>query len=195
VLGDLAEQDEVVRTMSRKQELLGHLGHASPISLLGSAGDIHERSADDIMGALSSSLEKISADANISKSLLQAAFEKQLVEAIKKHDELMTDQLLINKTMSAAEDLHARLAVAVKSLSEVHENLMARVKAVTAFAFRIGSQQTSGEKTGGHERQDNTRVRRAPANANRSQARRGHNIDKNVTQSHVGNYGVLNRTR
>eukprot|EP00927_Polykrikos_kofoidii_P012225 TRINITY_DN1525_c0_g1_i4.p1 TRINITY_DN1525_c0_g1~~TRINITY_DN1525_c0_g1_i4.p1 ORF type:complete len:389 (+),score=61.10 TRINITY_DN1525_c0_g1_i4:77-1168(+) len=195
VLGELAEQDEAARTISRKQKLLGSLGHASAISLIGSAGDVHERSADHIMDTLSSSLEKLSIEANMSKSLLQTAYEKQLAEAIEKHDDLMRDQLLLNKSNSEAEELRDRLSAAVKSLSEVHDHLLARVKAVKAFAFRIGSQQTSAEKADGHQRQDNMKVKRGPGNAKSSHTRQGYNISKNVTQSHVGSDGILNRTQ
>eukprot|EP00927_Polykrikos_kofoidii_P012222 TRINITY_DN1525_c0_g1_i1.p1 TRINITY_DN1525_c0_g1~~TRINITY_DN1525_c0_g1_i1.p1 ORF type:complete len:389 (+),score=63.27 TRINITY_DN1525_c0_g1_i1:77-1168(+) len=195
VLSELAEQDEVARTMSRKHELLGHLGHASAISLIGSAGDVHERSADHIMDTLSSSLEKLSIEANMSKSLLQTAYEKQLAEAIEKHDDLIRDQFLFNKSNSEAEELRDRLSAAVKSLSEVHDHLLARVKAVKAFAFRIGSQQTSAEKADGHQRQDNMKVKRGPGNAKSSHTRQGYNISKNVTQSHVGSDGILNRTQ
>jgi len=140
VLAELAELDEKTRSISRKQALMGDFsGSARKLSLMESVGDVHERSSDDIMDTLTSSLAKMASDANMSQNVLKDAFEKKLSEVVEKHGGLMRDQALLNKTADEAENLHERLSAAVGHLSKVHQNLLARIKAIRAFAFRLGS--------------------------------------------------------
>jgi ATP-dependent protease HslVU (ClpYQ) peptidase subunit len=166
VLVDLAELDEKTRSISRKQALLGEFGgSAKKLSLMEAMGDAHERSSDDIMGALTSSLSRLASDANTSQTMLKEAFEKKLSELLEKHDGLMRDQALLNKTSDEAENLHERLSAAVVHLSNVHQNLLARIKATRAFAFRLGS-PTSGDA--GHEDQESSAVIHERAKPRRS---------------------------
>eukprot|EP00927_Polykrikos_kofoidii_P063119 TRINITY_DN5794_c0_g1_i1.p1 TRINITY_DN5794_c0_g1~~TRINITY_DN5794_c0_g1_i1.p1 ORF type:complete len:103 (-),score=15.11 TRINITY_DN5794_c0_g1_i1:121-429(-) len=67
----------------------------------------------------------------------------------------MRDQALLNKTADEADNLHERLSAAVGHLSKVHQNLLARIKAVRAFALRVGS-SASGDV--GHEDQESSVV-------------------------------------
>jgi hypothetical protein len=140
VLADLAELDEKASSISRKQALLGSAGK---LSLMESVGDVHERSSDVIMDTLTSSLATLASDASTSQSVLKDAFEKKLSDVVETHHGLMRDQALLNKTADEAENLHERLSAAVGHLSKVHHNLLARIKAIRAFAFRLGS-PTSG---------------------------------------------------
>jgi hypothetical protein len=156
VLADLAELDEKTRSMSRKQALLGEFSSsARKLSLMESAGDVHGRSSYDIMETLTTSFTKLASDANTSQNVLKEAFEKKLSEVVEKYDGLMREQALLNKTADEAENLHGRLSAAVGHLSKVHQNLLARIKAVRAFAFRLGS-PTSGDA--GHEDQESSVV-------------------------------------
>eukprot|EP00927_Polykrikos_kofoidii_P010684 TRINITY_DN144_c1_g1_i12.p1 TRINITY_DN144_c1_g1~~TRINITY_DN144_c1_g1_i12.p1 ORF type:complete len:356 (-),score=79.41 TRINITY_DN144_c1_g1_i12:112-1179(-) len=152
VLAELAELDEKASSISRKQALLGS---ARKLSLMESVGDVHERSSDDILDTLTSSLARLASDANTSQSVLKEAFEKKLSEVVEKHDGLMRDQAFLNKTADEAENLHERLSAAVVHLSKVHQNLLARIKAIRAFAFRLGS-PVSGDA--GHEDQESSVV-------------------------------------
>jgi hypothetical protein len=156
VLADLAELDEKTRSISRKQALLGEFSSsARKLSLMESAGDVHGRSSYDIMETLAESFTKLASDANTSQNVLKEAFEKKLSEVVEKYDGLMREQALLNKTADEAENLHGRLSAAVGHLSKVHQNLLARIKAVRAFAFRLGS-PTSGDA--GHEDQESSVV-------------------------------------
>eukprot|EP00927_Polykrikos_kofoidii_P063120 TRINITY_DN5794_c0_g1_i6.p1 TRINITY_DN5794_c0_g1~~TRINITY_DN5794_c0_g1_i6.p1 ORF type:complete len:103 (-),score=12.06 TRINITY_DN5794_c0_g1_i6:162-470(-) len=67
----------------------------------------------------------------------------------------MRDQALLNKTADEADNLHERLSAAVGHLSKVHQNLLARIKAVRAFAFRLGSPVSGGAR---HEDQESSVV-------------------------------------
>jgi hypothetical protein len=172
VLAELAELDEKASSISRKQALLGS---ARKLSLMESVGDVHERSSDVIMDSLTSSLTELASDASTSQSVLKEAFEKKLSEVLEKYDGLMRDQASLNKTADEAENLHERLSAAVGHLSKVHDNLIARIKAIRAFAFRLGS-PTSGNS--GHEDQEPTVVIHE-----RTKSRRSRHHVKNATNS------------
>eukprot|EP00927_Polykrikos_kofoidii_P010685 TRINITY_DN144_c1_g1_i13.p1 TRINITY_DN144_c1_g1~~TRINITY_DN144_c1_g1_i13.p1 ORF type:complete len:349 (-),score=84.06 TRINITY_DN144_c1_g1_i13:134-1180(-) len=150
VLAELAELDEKASSISRKQALLGS---ARKLSLMESVGDVHERSSDDILDTLTSSLARLASDANTSQTMLKEAFEKKLSEVMERYDGLMREQALLNKTADEAENLHERLSAAVGHLSKLHQNLVARIKAIRLFALRLGS-QTSGVT--GHEDQESS---------------------------------------
>jgi hypothetical protein len=152
VLSDLDELDEKTRLSSRKQALLGEYT-GSDLSLMESGGDVHARSSDDIMATLTSSLANLASDANTSQTMLKEAFEKKLSEVMERYDGLMREQALLNKTADEAENLHERLSAAVGHLSKLHQNLVARIKAIRLFALRLGS-QTSGVT--GHEDQESS---------------------------------------
>jgi hypothetical protein len=149
VLAELMELDEVARANSKKRKLLGDYNEPSrKLSLLATVGDVHERSANDIVESLASSLSQLSDEANTSKSMLREAFETRLSEVMTKHEALLRQQVSLNETMIVKEELHKRLSAAVEHLSKIHDHLLARVKAAKAFALRLGSHQPSAAAAG-----------------------------------------------
>jgi hypothetical protein len=171
VLADLAELDDKARLISRKQALLGALsGSPKQLSLMESVEDVRERSSNDIMYTLTSSFARLASDSNTSQNLLKEAFEKKRSEAEIEHDGLLRDQALLNRTADEAEKLHDRLSAAVSHLSKAHDNLVARIKAIRAFAFHLGS-AASGDSGSADQTRDAGVVNHERAKTRRSSRR------------------------
>jgi hypothetical protein len=144
VLSELAAKDEVARANYQKQELLGAKASTkTKVSLMGAVGDIHERSSDAILESLSSSLATLSSGASESTAMLKEAFEKKLTELTEKHEALLKENAALKEDQIDAEVLSKRLYTAIAGLTKSNEYLSARVKAVKAFAERMGRLQTS----------------------------------------------------
>eukprot|EP00927_Polykrikos_kofoidii_P008854 TRINITY_DN13698_c0_g1_i1.p1 TRINITY_DN13698_c0_g1~~TRINITY_DN13698_c0_g1_i1.p1 ORF type:complete len:385 (-),score=78.60 TRINITY_DN13698_c0_g1_i1:53-1156(-) len=199
VLDELAKLDEVAHTISRKQALLRDFGHGKAVSLIESVGDVHERSTNDIVDTLSSSLAELAIETNTSQSVLHDAFEKQLSDEIEKHNALMREQSFLNKSISEAEELRDRLSAAVRHLSNIHEALLARIKGVKAFAVHLGGRRGSHDL---HQSQNGIEVKEATTDRQlrsvhgdtRSHSRQEH-VSRNVTESQFGLDGSVNHTR
>jgi len=143
VLSELAAQDEVARTNDKKKELLAvRSSKGTQVSLMGAVGDIHERSSDAILETLSSSLAALSSDASVSSEMLKEAFEKKETELAGKHEDFMQENVSLKQQKSDTEELSKRLSAAVRGLTKTNEYLLARHKAVKAFAERLGRSQT-----------------------------------------------------
>jgi Ni,Fe-hydrogenase I large subunit len=144
VLSELAELDEVARAKAHKQSLLGEFSDQSTeLSLLSVARNVHERSAADIMETLSTSLSEMVDEENRSQSVLREAFEEKFLTVASKHDNILNEQVLLNKTKTDAEKLHERLSAAVTHLTMIHDQLRVRVRVFRAFAVSLGVPQTS----------------------------------------------------
>lgn len=144
VLSELAAKDEVARANNQKRELLeAEASTKTKVSLMGAVGDIHERSSDAILESLSSSLATLSSGASESTAMLKGAFEKKLTELTEKHEALLKENAALKEDQIDAEVLSKRLYTAIAGLTKSNEYLSARVKAVKAFAERMGRLQTS----------------------------------------------------
>jgi hypothetical protein len=149
ILAELTELDEVALANSKKAMLLSDTsGPSRKLSLLVTIGDMHERSANDMVESLASSFSQLSDEPNTSKTMLREAFEKKLSEVMTRHEASLRHQALLNETRIDKEKLHERLSEAVDHLSKIHDHLLARVKAAKAFALRLGSPQPSAAAAG-----------------------------------------------
>eukprot|EP00927_Polykrikos_kofoidii_P065594 TRINITY_DN61333_c0_g1_i1.p1 TRINITY_DN61333_c0_g1~~TRINITY_DN61333_c0_g1_i1.p1 ORF type:complete len:352 (-),score=50.77 TRINITY_DN61333_c0_g1_i1:18-1073(-) len=149
-LGELAEKDN-----TKLLSVSGFDRVTETPSFVEFDWDVHERSRQVIMDTVLSSLAKLSSETNTSKSVLNAAFKKQLSDAIKKHDVLMRDQAMLNQSNSKAEELRDQLSAAVNHLTKTRDKLLARIKTVKTLAFRIGGSHQSLEEADGRHGEGN----------------------------------------
>jgi hypothetical protein len=144
VLVELTELDNSARAASKKQALLSEFGgHSGKVSLVSIFGETHKRSANDIMETLATDFSKLSDEENTSQTMLREAFEKKLSDVMTRHEALLSEQAGLNKTKADAEEVHERLSAAVNHLSKIHNQLLARVKAIKAFGLSLGNPQPS----------------------------------------------------
>jgi predicted nuclease with TOPRIM domain len=199
VLDELAELDEAARAVSRKQSLLQDFTEPfGAVSLLEADADVHERSAGDIMETLMSGLSKLSDETNNSRTSLRVAFEQKLTEEKSKHDSLLQSQIHLNKTKSDAQELRERLSVAFRHLSNVHEHLQARIKAIRTFALRLGGLRSTADSRFANVSQESARdalgVVKRKSRSSRRLNRSRHLTASGRDTAVSGMFAIANRT-